>query len=58
MMPHRPSHQLAAVLISNFLVADGEGKDYGWAVAAAGAHLLGSLLMTALGIWTIQKLAA
>jgi len=32
--------------------------DYGWAVAAAGAHLLGSLLMTALGIWTIQKLAA
>ncbi len=31
--------------------------DYGWAVAAAGLHLFGSLAMTALGIWTINRLA-
>jgi fluoride exporter len=31
---------------------------YGWALAAASAHLFGSLLMTGLGIWTIHKLAA
>lgn len=31
--------------------------DYGWAVATAGMHLFGSLLMTALGIWTIHRLA-
>lgn len=31
--------------------------EYGWALAAASAHLLGSLLMTGLGILTIYKLA-
>lgn len=30
---------------------------YGWAFAAASLHLLGSLAMTALGIWTIARLA-
>lgn len=30
---------------------------YAWALGAASAHLLGSLLMTGLGIWTIQQLA-
>ncbi len=30
---------------------------YGWAVAAAGLHLFGSLAMTGLGIFTIYKLA-
>lgn len=28
-----------------------------WAFAAAGAHLFGSLLMTGLGIYTVQRLA-
>lgn len=28
---------------------------YGWALAAASLHLLGSLLMTGLGIWTIHQ---
>ena len=62
---------LGAILVTGFLgglttfstfsaevVGLVRAADYGWAVAAAGAHLLGSLLMTALGIWTIQKLAA
>ncbi|WIM05417.1 MAG: fluoride efflux transporter CrcB [Candidatus Nitricoxidivorans perseverans] len=31
---------------------------YGWAFLAAGAHLMGSLLMTGLGILTIQRLNA
>ena len=31
---------------------------YGWAFLAAGAHLLGSLLITGLGILTIQRLNA
>ena len=31
--------------------------EYGWAVGAASIHLFGSLLMTGLGILTIQKLA-
>jgi CrcB protein len=30
---------------------------YAWALGAASVHLLGSLLMTGLGIWTIQQLA-
>lgn len=30
---------------------------YGWAAGAASLHLLGSLLMTGLGIFTIHKLA-
>ncbi len=30
---------------------------YGWALGAASLHLFGSLLMTGLGIWTIQRLA-
>lgn len=29
---------------------------YGWAAASASLHLFGSLLMTGLGIWTIQRL--
>lgn len=29
---------------------------YGWALGAAGLHLFGSLAMTGLGIWTIQRL--
>jgi len=32
--------------------------EYVWAVAAASVHLGGSLVMTMLGIWTIQRLAA
>ncbi len=32
--------------------------EYAWAVGAASLHLGGSLLMTLLGIWTIQRLAA
>lgn len=31
--------------------------DYGWAAGSAALHLLGSLLMTGLGIFTINKLA-
>jgi CrcB protein len=31
--------------------------DYGWAAGSAALHLLGSLLMTGLGILTINKLA-
>ncbi len=31
--------------------------EYGWAAGAASLHLVGSLLMTGLGILTIQKLA-
>lgn len=31
---------------------------YGWAAASASLHLFGSLLMTGLGIWTIQRLNA
>lgn len=30
---------------------------WAWAVLAASAHLFGSLLMTGLGIWTIQRLS-
>lgn len=30
---------------------------WGWAAAAAGVHLVGSLLMTGLGIYTVQRLA-
>lgn len=29
---------------------------YGWAFATAAAHLLGSLAMTALGLWTVRGL--
>jgi CrcB protein len=32
--------------------------EYAWAMTAASLHLLGSLLMTGLGIWTIQRLSA
>ncbi|GAB2181926.1 fluoride efflux transporter CrcB [Denitratisoma sp. agr-D3] len=32
--------------------------EYLWAAGAASVHLGGSLLMTLLGIWTIQRLAA
>jgi len=32
--------------------------EWGWAVGAIGVHLGGSLLMTLLGIWTINRLAA
>jgi len=32
--------------------------EYLWAVGAASVHLGGSLIMTLLGIWTIQRLAA
>lgn len=31
-------------------------QEYGWAVAHILGHLLGSLLMTALGLWTVQML--
>lgn len=31
-------------------------QEYGWAAATAGGHLLGSLTMTALGIWTFKLL--
>jgi CrcB protein len=31
---------------------------YGWAAAAASAHLFGSLTMTALGMWTMTVLRA
>ena len=34
-----------------------ERAQYGWALAAAGGHLIGSLLMTALGIATFVVLA-
>lgn len=34
-----------------------QNERYGWAAGAASLHLLGSLLMTALGIFTIHKLA-
>ena len=30
---------------------------YGWALGAASLHLFGSLLLTGLGIFTVQKLA-
>jgi CrcB protein len=30
---------------------------YAWALGAASLHLFGSLLMTGLGIWTIQQIA-
>lgn len=30
--------------------------DYGWAAATAGLHLSGSLLLTALGIWSVHRL--
>ena len=32
--------------------------EWGWAIGAIGLHVGGSLLMTLLGIWTIQRLAA
>ncbi len=32
--------------------------EYAWAFAAASVHLVGSLLMTGLGIWTIHRLSA
>ena len=32
-------------------------EEYGWAVGTASLHLFGSLLMTVLGILSIQKLA-
>lgn len=35
-----------------------QGGRYAWAAGAASAHLFGSLLMTGLGILTIQKLAS
>lgn len=33
-------------------------SEYAWAVGSASLHLFGSLLMTALGIWTVQRMAA
>ncbi|TWO73323.1 fluoride efflux transporter CrcB [Caenimonas sedimenti] len=35
-----------------------ERGDFGWALATAGAHLLGSLALTALGIATVRWVAA
>ncbi len=32
--------------------------EWGWAIGAVGLHVVGSLLMTLLGIWTIQRLVA
>ena len=32
-------------------------QDYGWAFVVVASHLLGSLAMTALGLWTVQVLA-
>jgi len=32
-------------------------EQYGWAGIAVSAHLLGSLLMTGLGIWTINRIS-
>lgn len=39
------------------VVAMLQSARYGWAMTTAAVHLLGSLLMTGLGIVTIQKLA-
>lgn len=33
-------------------------SQYAWAFAAAMAHVIGSLLMTGLGIWSVHRLAA
>ena len=33
-------------------------SEYAWAVGSASLHLFASLLMTALGIWTVQRMAA
>ena len=35
-----------------------QGARYGWAVALIGAHLIGSLAMTLLGIFAVRALAA
>lgn len=32
--------------------------EYGWALGAAGLHVVGSLVMTGFGIWCINRLAA
>lgn len=40
------------------VVALMQRAEWGWAVGAIGLHLGGSLLMTLLGIWTIQRLVA
>lgn len=32
--------------------------EYGWALGAAGLHVIGSLVMTGFGIWCINRLAA
>ena len=32
--------------------------EYGWALGAAGLHVVGSLVMTVFGIWCINRLAA
>ena len=39
------------------VVAMIQRADYGWALGTASLHLLGSLLLTGLGIFTIHKLA-
>lgn len=33
-------------------------QEYGWAIAAAGTHLLGSIALTALGMFTVKLYAA
>jgi fluoride exporter len=40
------------------VVAQLERSDFGWALATAGAHLFGSLLLTALGIATVRALGS
>jgi fluoride exporter len=40
------------------VVALVQRAEWGWAIGSIGLHVGGSLLMTLLGIWTIQRLAA
>lgn len=68
---HELSPELRLFIITGFLgglttfssfsaevVALIQRAEWGWAVGAIGLHLGGSLLMTLLGIWSIQRLAA
>ena len=40
------------------IVALIQRAEYGWALGAASAHVVGSLVMTGFGIWCINRLAA
>jgi fluoride exporter len=40
------------------VVAQMQRAEWGWVIGTIGLHVGGSLLMTLLGIWTIQRLAA